>query len=57
MGKLLGSLGAILLIGLLVSSNIDYDQLFGFMESMIRFFATIVVGVFLIFITIIEVIL
>jgi hypothetical protein len=30
MGKLLGSLGAILLIGLLVSSNIDYDQLFGF---------------------------
>lgn len=57
MGKLLGSLGAILLIGLLVSSNIDYDQLFGFMGLMIRFFATIVVGIFLIFITIIEVIL
>lgn len=57
MGKLLGSLGAILLIGLLVSSNIDYDQLFGFMGSMIRFFATIVAGIFLIFIIIIEVIL
>jgi hypothetical protein len=57
MEKLLGSLGAILLIGLLASSNIDFNQFFGFMGSMIRFFAAIVVGIFQIFITIIEAIL
>lgn len=57
MGKLLGSFGAILVIGLLASSNIDFNQFFGFMGSMIRFFVAIVVGIFQIFITIIEAIL
>jgi len=57
MGKLLGSFGAILLIGLLASSNIDYNQLFGLMGSMIRFLAAIVVGFFQIFISVIEAIL
>ncbi|HMM00470.1 MAG TPA: hypothetical protein PKC96_03925 [Bacilli bacterium] len=57
MGKLLGSLGVILLIGVLASSNIDLNQFFDFMGSIIRFFATIVVGIFQIFITIIETIL
>lgn len=57
MGKLLGSLGAILLIGVLVSSNIDLNQFFDFMGSIIRFFAAIVIGIFQIFKTIIEAIL
>jgi hypothetical protein len=57
MGKLLGSLGAILLIGVLASSNIDLNQFFDFMGSIIRFFTAIVVGIFQIFITIIEAIL
>lgn len=57
MGKLLGSLGAILLIGVLASSNIDLKQFFDFMGSIIRFFAAIVIGIFQIFITIIEAIL
>jgi hypothetical protein len=54
MEKLLGSLGAILLIGLLASSNIDFNQFFGFIGSLIRFFAVIVQGVFQLFITIIK---
>jgi hypothetical protein len=54
MGKLLGSIVAILVIGLLASSNIDFNQFFGFMGSIFRFFATFVVGIFQIFITIIE---
>lgn len=57
MGKLLGSLGAILLIGVLASSNIDLNQFFDFMGLIIRFFATIVVGIIQIFITITEAIL
>lgn len=57
MEKLLGSLSAILLIGVLASSNIDFNQLFGFMGSFIRLLATIVVGAFQLFITIIEAIL
>jgi hypothetical protein len=57
MGKLLGSLGAILLIGVLASSNIDLNQFFDFMGSITRFFATIVVGIIQIFITITEAIL
>ncbi len=57
MGRLLGSLGAILLIGVLASSNIDLNQLFDFMGSIIRFFAAIVLGIFQIFMTIIEAIL
>ena len=54
MGKLLASLGAILLIGVLASSNIDLNQFFDFMGSIIRFFAAIVVGIIQIFITITE---
>ena len=57
MGKLLGSLGAILLIGILASSNIDFNQFFDFMGSIIRFFAAIVVGIIQIFTTITEAIL
>lgn len=57
MGKLLGSLGAILLIGVLASSNIDLNQFSAFTGSIIRFFAAIVVGIFKIFITIIEAII
>ncbi len=57
MGKLLGSFGAILVVGLLASSNIDLNHFFGFAGSIIRFFAAIVVGIFQIFITIIEAIL
>jgi hypothetical protein len=57
MGKLLGSVVAILLIGLLASSNIDFNQFFGLMGSIIRFLAAIVVGIFQIFITILEAIL
>ncbi|MFA7011215.1 MAG: hypothetical protein WC240_08390 [Bacilli bacterium] len=57
MGKLLGSLGAILLIGVLASSNIDLNQFFDFMGSIIRFFAANVVGIIQIFITITEAIL
>lgn len=57
MEKILGSVVAILLIGLLASSNIDFNQFFGFMGSMIRFLAALVVGIFQIFITIIEAIL
>ena len=57
MGKLLGSLGAILLIGVLASSNIDLNQFFDFMGSIIRFFAAIIIGIFQIIVTIIEAIL
>lgn len=57
MGKLLGSLGAILLIGVLATSNIYLNQFFDFTGSIIRFFAAIVVGIFQLFITIIETIL
>jgi hypothetical protein len=57
MKNLLTSFGAIILIGVLASSNINLNQFFGFMESVIKFLATIVVGIFQIFITIIEAIL
>jgi hypothetical protein len=57
MEKLFTSFGAILLIGVLASSNIDFNQFFDFMGSIIRFFAAIVVGIFQVFITIIEAIL
>jgi hypothetical protein len=46
MGKLLGSVSVLLLIGLLASTNIDYNQFFGFMGSFIRLLAAIVVGAF-----------
>lgn len=57
MEKLLGSLGAILVIGVLASSNIDLNQLFDFIGSIIRFFAAVVLGIFQLFVTIIEAIL
>ena len=37
MGKLLGSLGAILLIGVLASSNIDLNQFFDFIGQFFDF--------------------
>jgi len=57
MEKLLVSLGAILVIGVLASSNIDLNQLFDFIGSIIRFFATVILGIFQLFVTIIETIL
>ena len=54
MGKLVGSLSTILLIGILASSNIYLNQFFDFMGSIIRFFAVIVQGVFQLLITIIK---
>lgn len=57
MGKILGGVSAVLLICLLASSNIDFNQFFSFMGSFIRLLAAIVVGAFQLFITIIEAIL
>jgi len=57
MEKLFTSFGAIILIGVLASSNINLNHFFSYMESSIKFLSTIVVGSFQVFITIIEAIL
>jgi hypothetical protein len=46
-----------LLIGALASSNIDLNQIFDFVGSIIRFFAAIIIAIFQIIITITEAIL
>lgn len=57
MEKRFTSFGAIILIGVLASSNINLNHFFSFMGSSIKFLSTIVVGIFQVFITIIEAIL